>query len=151
MSQVTSCEQTLLNGFSCLEEWKVEPRHGEQPVFPLQSLAVVWGWWWKELLSPFLLQLAPLGSKCTFKDALRIPSDTRFEWLSLLTHQSRHPRGMQPLHPSLQQVDFPSISNAGWGCVHVHTRQGCLRSLKHTTEISLPTLPLQEQDCGGFH
>lgn len=43
MSQVTRCEQTLLHGLSCLEEWNVEPRHGEQPVFPLQSLAVVWG------------------------------------------------------------------------------------------------------------
>lgn len=44
MAQVMSCEQILLHGLSFLEEWKVGSRHGEQPVFPPQSLAVFWGW-----------------------------------------------------------------------------------------------------------
>lgn len=44
---------------------------------------------------------------CPTKDTLRIPSDTRFEWLSVVAHQCSHHRGMQPLHPSLQQLDFP--------------------------------------------
>lgn len=127
MSQVMSCEQTLLHNLSCLEEWKGEPRHGEQPLFPPQSPAVVWGWgWcWKELPSHFPLRLAPgWDQRCTIKDALRIPPDTKFEWLNLLTHQPWHHRGMQPLHPSLQQVNFPfDLSAQCWMWVHARAHK----------------------------
>lgn len=90
MSQVTSCQQTLLPGLSCLEEWKGEPSYGEQVVLPPQSLAVVWGQESELEGAPFLFHIATgtwLGPTQHHQRCFEDPSCHQI-WVtrSLLTH-----------------------------------------------------------------